>query len=124
MKDGSHLYEVERRAEHAARPGFRINELQLSPTQQVPWHLHTHIQDTFYVLAGEVRLFLREPKEEVRLGPGDAPAGGRPGKAISPGWSAVSSYQPQTVTVSNVIPAGPGRPWPERPHQRLQVPAS
>ena len=71
LTDGRHLYDVERRAEHAARPGFRITELQLSPTQQVPWHLHTNVQDTFYVLSGQLRLFLREPKEEVRLGPGD-----------------------------------------------------
>jgi quercetin dioxygenase-like cupin family protein len=39
VKDASHLYEVERRAEH--------------------------------VLKGNLRLFLRDPKEEVRLGPGD-----------------------------------------------------
>ena len=39
VKDASHLYEVERRAQHAARPGFRISELQLSPTQKVPWHM-------------------------------------------------------------------------------------
>ncbi len=64
-------YEVERRAEHAARPGFRITELQISPTQQVPWHYHNNVQDTFYVIEGQLRLFLREPKEEVRLGPGD-----------------------------------------------------
>jgi mannose-6-phosphate isomerase-like protein (cupin superfamily) len=30
------------------------------------------VQDTFYVLSGQLRLFLREPKEEVRLGPGDS----------------------------------------------------
>jgi quercetin dioxygenase-like cupin family protein len=71
LKDGSHLYEVERRAEHAARAGFRIAELQISPTQKVPWHYHSNVQDTFYVIEGELRLFLREPKEEVRLGPGD-----------------------------------------------------
>ena len=71
MKDGNHLYEVEHRDEHAARPGFRITELRISPTQKVPWHLHTHVQDTFYVIDGQLRLFLREPKEEVRLGPGD-----------------------------------------------------
>ncbi|HKQ25756.1 MAG TPA: cupin domain-containing protein [Burkholderiales bacterium] len=71
MKDGSHLYEVERRAEHAARPGFRITELQISPTQRVPWHYHSNVQDTFYVLGGNIRIFLREPKEEVRLGAGD-----------------------------------------------------
>ncbi len=71
LKDASHLYEVERRAEHAARPGFRISELQISATQKVPWHYHTHVQDTFYVISGELRLFLREPKEEIRLKPGE-----------------------------------------------------
>src|SRR5258705_10939633 len=72
VKDASHLYEVERGPRHAERPGFRINELQISPSQQVPWHYHSHIQDTFYVLEGRLRLFLRDPKEEVRLGPGDS----------------------------------------------------
>jgi mannose-6-phosphate isomerase-like protein (cupin superfamily) len=70
VKDASHLYEVERRARHAERPGFHITELQISPTQQVPWHCHSKVQDTFYVLEGGIRLFLRDPKEEVRLGPG------------------------------------------------------
>ena len=71
VKDASHLYEVERRARHAARPGFHISELQISPTQKVPWHYHTNVQDTFYVLEGQLRIFLREPKEDVRLGPGE-----------------------------------------------------
>ena len=71
LKDASHLYEVERRDCHAERPGFRIAELQISPTQTVPWHCHTNIQDTFYVIEGQVKLFLREPKEEVLLGPGE-----------------------------------------------------
>jgi quercetin dioxygenase-like cupin family protein len=71
LKDASPFYEVERRQTHAERPGFRINELQISPTQKVPWHYHSNVQDTFYVLAGNIRIFMREPKEEVRLGPGD-----------------------------------------------------
>ena len=71
VKDASHLYEVERRAEHAARPGLRITEIQLSKTQKVPWHYHNNVQDTFYVLNGNLRLFLRDPKEEIRLAPGD-----------------------------------------------------
>ena len=70
VKDASHLYEVERRARHAERPGFHITELQISPSQKVPWHCHTSVQDTFYVLEGHLRLFLRDPKEEVRLEPG------------------------------------------------------
>lgn len=80
IKDASALYEVERRAEHAARPGFRITELQIGPRQQVPWHYHTRIQDTFYVLEGRLRLFLRDPKEEILLAPGETYAV-RPGRA-------------------------------------------
>ena len=71
VRDASHLYEVERRARHAERPGFRITELQIGPTQRVPWHSHTNVQDTFYVLEGRLRLFLRDPKEDVTLAPGE-----------------------------------------------------
>jgi len=71
IKDASHLYEVEERGQHAARPGFRITELRLSATQKVPWHFHNNVADTFYVLEGELRIFLQEPKEEVRLKPGE-----------------------------------------------------
>lgn len=70
VNDASHLYAVERRVRYAERPGFRISELQIGPDQEVPWHQHTRVQDTFYVLEGRLRLFLREPAEEVRLGPG------------------------------------------------------
>ncbi len=80
VKDASHLYEVERRARHAERPGFRITELQISPSQKVPWHTHTHIPETFFVIEGRIRLSLRDPKEEIRLGPGETHsiARGRP----------------------------------------------
>jgi quercetin dioxygenase-like cupin family protein len=71
VKDAAPLYEVEHRAQHAARPGFRIQEIRLSKTQNVPWHYHNNVQDTFYVLEGELRIFLQEPKEEVRLKPGE-----------------------------------------------------
>ena len=71
VKDASGLYEVERRAIHAERPGFRITELQIGPKQKVPWHCHSNVQDTFYVLAGNIRIFMREPKQEVQLEPGE-----------------------------------------------------
>jgi quercetin dioxygenase-like cupin family protein len=71
VKDSSGLYEVERRARHAERPGFRITELTISRRQQVPWHSHTRVQDTFYVLDGRLRLSLRDPKEEVVLAPAE-----------------------------------------------------
>lgn len=60
-------YEVERRAYHAARPGFRIVEMQIGPTQTIPWHYHTDAQDTFYVVSGIIGVSLREPEHEVRL---------------------------------------------------------
>ena len=71
VKHASYAFEVERSLYHAKRPGFHINELQLSPTQKVPWHYHSNIQDTFYVLEGRVRLFLRDPEEEILLMPSD-----------------------------------------------------
>ncbi len=67
----SRFLSVERQVEHAVRPGFRINELQISATQNVPWHYHSSVQDTFYVLEGRIRLFLRDPDEEVWLAPAE-----------------------------------------------------
>jgi quercetin dioxygenase-like cupin family protein len=67
VKDTRHVYEVERRCYHAARPGFRIAEMQISPTQTVPWHFHNEIQDTFYVIIGAIRIFTRAPSEEICL---------------------------------------------------------
>src|SRR3954454_17891745 len=87
VKDAGHLYEVERRARHAERDGFRISELQISPTQKVPWHYHTNVGDTFYVLQGTIRVFMRDPKEDVTLTPGQSYslAAGRPHLVTNPG---------------------------------------
>ena len=71
VKNADHLYEVERRVRYAERPGFRISELQISPSQCVPWHCHTRIADTFYVIEGTVKLLLRDPLEEVLLKSGE-----------------------------------------------------
>lgn len=73
-------YEVERRAYHAVRPGFRIVEMQIAPTQTIPWHYHREAQDTFYVLSGSIRVSTREPEEEVclRLGMTYSVRPGRP----------------------------------------------
>ncbi len=106
MKDGTHLYEVEHRTEHAARPGFRITELRISPTQKVPWHYHTNIQDTFYVLAGELRLFLRDPKMEVRLRPGEsyAVAAGRPHLVVNGGQASATFLVLQGIGEYDFVP--------------------
>jgi mannose-6-phosphate isomerase-like protein (cupin superfamily) len=66
------MYEVERRAYHAARPGFRIVEMQIGPTQTIPWHYHSEARDTFYVLSGSIRVRMRARKVQVVLAPGES----------------------------------------------------
>ncbi len=106
VRDGSHLYEVERRAQHAARPGFRITELTIGAEQQVPWHAHTVISDTFYVLEGQLRLFLREPKQEVRLGPGESHVvrAGRPHLVTNGGETSATFLVLQGIGEYDFVP--------------------
>lgn len=106
MKDASHLYEVERRARHLERPGFRISELQLSPVQTVPWHYHSKVSDTFYVLEGEMRLFLQQPKQELRLLPGDSYKvdAGRPHLVTNAGDTSMTILVLQGVGEYDYVP--------------------
>jgi quercetin dioxygenase-like cupin family protein len=106
LKDASHLYEVERQAFHAERPGFRINELQISPSQKIPWHYHNHIQDAFYVLEGEIRIFMREPKEDVRLCPGEtfSVAPGRPHLVTNAGETSATFLVLQGIGEYDYVP--------------------
>ena len=111
IRDASHLYEVERRAEHAARPGFRITELRLSATQKVPWHYHNNVADTFYVLEGELRIFLQQPKEEVRLMPGQTftAAPRRPHLVTNAGSQSVTFLVLQGIGQYDFVPLGSPR---------------
>lgn len=70
--DENGLYEVVNLAIHAERDGFRVSEITLSSTQQVPWHFHSEISDTFYVLEGQVSVFLHTPKEKRVLETGES----------------------------------------------------
>jgi len=69
-KPANRPYEVERRTYHAARPGFRIVEMRIGPTQTIPWHYHTEAQDTFYVVSGSIRIRMRAADEQAVLAPG------------------------------------------------------
>ena len=106
VKDASHLYAVDRRAYHLQRPGFRIAELQLSPTQTVPWHCHNNVSDTFYVLEGRLRLFLQNPKQEVQLGVGEsyAVAAGRPHLVTNAGDASMTILVLQGVGEYDYVP--------------------
>lgn len=92
VADTSKVYEAELRVHHVKRPGFRITEMQISPTQEVPWHYHNHAQDTLYVVSGAVRIELRDPIEEVRLTPGQvfAIAPKRPHRVASIGETSAN----------------------------------
>lgn len=106
LADASHLYEVERRTRYAERPGFRINELQISPAQTVPWHCHSNITDTFYVIDGSVRLSLRNPAEEIQLGPGDiySVPPRRPHFVANPGENAATFLVLQGIGDYDYVP--------------------
>ena len=106
LQDASHLYEVERRARHCERPGFRITELQLSREQTVPWHTHTNVSDTFYVLEGQMRLFLQNPKEalELKAGQSYAVAPGRPHLVTNAGESSMTFLVLQGVGEYDYVP--------------------
>ena len=106
VNDAGHLYEVERRARHAERDGFRISELQISPTQKVPWHYHTNVQDTFYVLEGTIRVFAREPKEDVTLSRGQTftVAAGRPHLVVNAGDRSATFLVLQGIGEYDFVP--------------------
>ena len=106
VTDASHLYEVERRARHCERPGFRITELTLSPAQTVPWHTHTHVSDTFYVLEGAMRLFVQNPKETIELKPGQIyqVVPGRPHLVTNAGAGSITFLVLQGVGEYDYVP--------------------
>lgn len=106
LKDAAHLYEAEFRQYHLNRPGFRINELRLSPTQQVPWHYHSNVRDTFYVLEGRIRIFMQNPKEEIQLGVGESymVAARRPHLVINGGDESTTFLVLQGVGEYDYVP--------------------
>lgn len=106
LANADHLYEVERRDRHAERDGFRISEIQLGPTQNVPWHTHTHISDTFYVLAGTITIYLRDPKEAITLQPGEsyAVAVQRPHLVQNPGAESATFLIMQGIGEYDFVP--------------------
>ena len=130
VKDSSHLYEVERRARHAERPGFRISELQISPTQQVPWHYHTRVQDTFYVLRAASASSSATPRKRcgsrrarpIRSGPGGRTSSPTQARPPRPSSCCRGSASTTTCRWSEPNPEGSGASahrLREAPHRQL-----
>ena len=111
IKDASGPYDFEVHQYHAERPGFRITEIELSEKQQVPWHYHNHVQDTFYVLSGAMRLFLQNPKQEVRLAPGEtfSAAARRPHLVTNGGTAPMRFLVLQGIGEYDYVPLVPAK---------------
>ena len=107
MADPLAELDVDRMVFHAERPGFRITELRMTPTQQVPWHRHSNIEDTFYVLDGRLRISLREPDDQVDLEPGQSfgpVSAGRPHLVTNRGDTPVTFFVLQGVGAYDYVP--------------------
>lgn len=63
-------YPVEKREMVAETPDLRMVILTLGPGQEVPWHWHTGITDTFFCLEGPMVIETRAPRELFELMPG------------------------------------------------------
>jgi quercetin dioxygenase-like cupin family protein len=50
-----------------ATDDVQVTHMVLAPGQEVPWHLHTEVCDTFYVVRGPVTIYTRVP-DETRIG--------------------------------------------------------
>lgn len=51
--------------------GVRITHMVLAPGEEIPWHLHTLVRDTFYVMLGPLTILTREPDAESNIEAGE-----------------------------------------------------
>jgi quercetin dioxygenase-like cupin family protein len=49
-------YRISNKKTVAETADLRVSEMTLSPGEEIPWHKHTRVTDTFYCLEGVVRL--------------------------------------------------------------------
>ena len=99
-------YAANRRETIAEALDLRVRLLALGEGQCVPWHYHNNISDTFYVIEGDLRLYLQQPKEDVRLGPGEsyAVAAGRPHLVTNAGSTSMTILVLQGVGEYDYVP--------------------
>ena len=49
----------------------RVSHLVLAPGEEVPWHFHSDVRDTFYVMRGPVTVYTREPDSTTVINGGE-----------------------------------------------------
>ena len=68
----SRPYVGERREVVAATDDLRVSIMTLAPGQEVPWHHHSHVTDTFYCLEGVLSVETRTPAARHLLEVGES----------------------------------------------------
>ena len=68
----SRPYVVERREVVAETDSLRVSIMTLAPGQEVPWHHHSRVTDTFYCLEGVLSVETRTPPERHLLNVGES----------------------------------------------------
>jgi quercetin dioxygenase-like cupin family protein len=63
-------YPLEGRQLIAEAPGLRMQILTLGPGQEVPWHWHSEVTDTFWCMEGPMVIETRAPSTVTELQPG------------------------------------------------------
>ena len=64
-------YEVEDYEMWAETPELRMVVLTLAAGQEVPWHWHTNVSDTFFCMRGPMVIETRAPREVIELKQGE-----------------------------------------------------
>lgn len=65
-------YVIERREVVAETDTLRVSILTLAAGQEVPWHYHSHITDTFFCLEGTLSVETRTPPGRHVLSVGES----------------------------------------------------
>ena len=60
-------YKVEKREIVAQVSNLRMLILTLAPGQEVPWHFHSEVTDTFFCMDGPMVIHTKEPAEQTQL---------------------------------------------------------
>ena len=65
-------YEMDLRVKLVEQPGYRLTQIGMSGEQRSPWHVHTHVEDLFYITEGVLRVRMDHPPETRELHAGES----------------------------------------------------
>jgi quercetin dioxygenase-like cupin family protein len=73
-------YEMDRLVRLVEEPDYRVTQIAMSGDQRSPWHVHTYVEDLFYITEGGLRITLHNPPEtrDLEVGESFAIPAGRP----------------------------------------------